>query len=191
MGASPTPERWAKAAGLECDHPAPQVKVKCVQTGPEASRRGPDQGTPASHCFKVLTVTSSGCGTQAALQVFPRASGSAVVGIRDGMCCAHSAAGHSQAAMGNSWQGKELITAQSSADVTAQNRHKLLLLQQGLAMTRPPWGDPGSNVSSTPVYSWMREQQPCQIHPDLQQAAGSLAAACPGEAGIQGGCSAV
>lgn len=75
-----------------------QVKVCADRT------RGPlRKGTLASHCYKVLTVTSSGCETQAALgQVFPRASSSIVVGSRDGKSCAHSAAGHSQATTGNS-----------------------------------------------------------------------------------------
>lgn len=90
--------------------------------------------------------------------------------------------------MGNSWQGQELITAQSSTVVTAQ---ELVLPQRALTMTWLHWGDPGSSGSQTPMYSWMREQQPHQAHPDLQQAPGSLDAACLSEARTQGGCSAV
>lgn len=72
VGASPVSEHWAKAAGLECDCPSPSEGV-CRQDQRTPSWKEPDQGTLASHCYKVLTVSSSGCETQAALaRCFPK-----------------------------------------------------------------------------------------------------------------------
>lgn len=69
IGASPEPEHWAKAAGLECDCPALSEGVCRLDQRPQ---EGDLTRGLAKHCLKVLMVTSSGCQTQAALsRCFP------------------------------------------------------------------------------------------------------------------------
>lgn len=93
------PKHWANAVVLECGLPAPEVQVsactqkKRLQEGVLTRRLWQ---VTASKCSRSPAQTALAAETWADLAShFPERHGSAAAEIRDSMCCAHNAAGHS------------------------------------------------------------------------------------------------